>query len=153
MQKKIVGPSFGESANRTGPNEGRGFDPQPRLLHDVGDRTDVVLVGPCRAVGANLHLLSGDLAGQRGHGINRALPRSRQSEGKRVNPQRFHQMKDLNLLGDRRIANRRRLQPVTQSLIVQQHRPRRLQSRRMVLVPVVDEFGGVHGTGFESLIS
>src|ERR1039458_3652212 len=53
-------------------------------------------------------------------------------------------MQDFNFLGNRRIAHRRRLQAVAQTLIIEQHRRGRLQSRRMVLVPVVDEFGGVH---------
>src|SRR5215472_16870137 len=55
-------------------------------------------------------------------------------------------MKDLNLLRNRRIAHRRRLQPVAQALVVEQDRTGRLHSGRVVLVPVVDQVGGVHKT-------
>src|SRR5450631_2528900 len=75
----------------------------------------------------------------------RAGPRSRQSKRQRMDSQRLHQMKDLDLLRDGRIAHRRRLQPIAQGLVVDQHRPWRLQARRVILVPVVDELGSVHG--------
>ena len=95
---------------------------------------------PRRTVGANLHLVRNDLPRQRRHMLDRARSRARQSQIERVDPQRLHQMKNFDFLGDRRIAHRRRLQPIAQALIIQQHRSRGLQSRRMILVPVVDEF-------------
>jgi hypothetical protein len=45
----------------------------------------------------------------------------------------------------KRIANRWRLQTVAEAFIVEQHGPLRLQPGRMLLVPVVDEIGSVHG--------
>ena len=144
LQKKIVGPAFRKPANGTRTDERRGFDAQAGLLHDLGDGTNIVLMRARSAVGANLHLVRHDFPRQRGHVLDRARSRARQPEIERVDPERLHQMKNFNLLGNRGIAHRRRLQPIAQALIVEQNRPRRLQPRRMILVPVVDEFGGVH---------
>jgi hypothetical protein len=93
-----------------------------------------------------------DLAGQGSHVLDRARTGAGQSEIEGVDPQRFHQMKDFDLFGNRRIAHRRRLQSVTQGLIVEQDRPRRLHPWGMVLVPVVDEVGGVHGKQLLAII-
>src|SRR5271166_5190394 len=77
--------------------------------------------------------------------LHSARPSTGQTKIERVDAQRLHQMKNLDFLGNRRIAHRWRLQPIAQTLIIQQHRTCRLQSRRMILVPVVDEIGSVHG--------
>src|SRR4051812_43705667 len=53
-------------------------------------------------------------------------------------------MENFYLFRNGGIAHRRRLQPVSQALIVEQHWTGRLHSRRLVLVPVVNEVGGVH---------
>ena len=153
LQKEVVSPSFRESADRTRSNKGRRLDRQPSLLHDLGDRPDIVLVRTRRTVRLNLHLVRDNFARQRSHGLDRALARSRQAEVERIDPQRFHQMKDFNLFRDRRIAHRRRLQTVAQALVIEQHRPRWLQSRRKILVPVVDEVGGVHQKNAISVLS
>ena len=145
LQKKIVAPAFRKAANGTGADKCSRLDAQAGFLHDLGNGTNIVLMRPRRAVGANLHLVRDDFPRQRRHVLDRARSCTRQSEIKRVDPERLHQMEDLNFLGDRRVAHGRRLQAIAQALIVQQNRPRRLQSRRMILVPVVDEFGGVHG--------
>ena len=145
LQKKVVGPILRKTPNRTGSNKCSGLDRQTRLLHDFGNGTNIVLVGSCRAVGAYLHLLRNDFARQGCHMFHRTRPGTRQSKIKRVDPQRLHQMEDLNFLGNRRIADRWRLQAIAETLIIEQHRPRRLQSRRIILIPVVDEFGSVHG--------
>ena len=145
VQKKIVRPTFGETANGARSDEGCRFDRQTRLLHNLRNRADIVLKSARRTVGTNLHLVRDDLPRQRRHMLHCARSCAGQPQVKRVNPQRLHQMKNFNFLGDRGIAHRRRLQSIAQALIVQQHRPRRLQSRRMNLVPVVDEFGSVHG--------
>jgi hypothetical protein len=97
-----------------------------------------------RAVGANLHLVRDDLSRQRRNMLDRSWPCTGQSEIERVDAQRFHEMKDFNFLGDRWIAHGRRLQSIAKTFIIEQHRPRRLQSWRIILVPVVDEFGSIH---------
>src|ERR1700733_9202069 len=144
LQKKIVAPTFREPPDRTGTDERSGLDAQTRLLHDLRNGTNIVLVRPRRAVGANLHLVRDHLPRQRSHMLHCARPRAWQSQIERVDPQRLHQMKNFNFFGNRRIAHRGRLQPIAEALIIQLNRSRRLQSRRMILVPVVDEFGSVH---------
>ena len=46
--------------------------------------------------------------------LDRARTSSGQSDVEHVDPERFHQVKDFNLLGNSRIADRRRLQTVAQ---------------------------------------
>ena len=86
-----------------------------------------------------------DLARQRGYGVNRARSRAREAKIERVDPERLHQMQDFNFFWNGRISYRRRLQPIAQTLVIDQNRPGRLQSRRVILVPVVNEIGSVHG--------
>ena len=144
LEQEVVGPAFGVAANRAGADEGRGLNVQPGALHDLGDRPDIVLVGAGRAVGANLHFVADDLARQRLAIRDRARPRAGQTQIERVDAQGFHQMQDLNFLRNRGIAHRRRLQPVAQGLVVEQHLPGRPQLGGIHLVPVVDEFGSIH---------
>ena len=145
LEQEVIGPVFGVAADRAGADEGGGLDVQPGALHDLGDRPNVIFVSARRAVGANLHLVADDLAGQRLAVRQRARSRARQAEVERVDAQGFHQMQDLNFFFDRGIAHRRRLQAVAQSLIVEQDAARRPQHGGVYLVPVVDEFGGIHG--------
>ena len=85
-----------------------------------------------------------DFSSERGHGFDCARAGPGQAEVESIDPKRFHQVKDFDLLGDRGIADAGRLQTVAQALVIHQHRTRRLESRRVILVPVVDEVGGVH---------
>src|SRR6185369_3780726 len=55
------------------------------------------------------------------------------------------QMQDLELLLDRRRAHRRRLEPVTQRLVVELDPERRFLPAFAGFVPVVDEIAVVHG--------
>ena len=130
LKQEVVGPAFGVAANRTGANEGRGLNVQPGALHDLGDRPDVILVGAGGAVGANLHLVADDLAGQRLAIRDCARSGAGQSQIERVDAQGFHQMQDLNFLCNRGIAHRRRLQPIAQGLIVEQDLSRRAAAWR-----------------------
>src|SRR5579864_5166859 len=61
LQQKVVGPPFRESSNRARSNKGRSLDWEAGLLHDLGNWANVVLMSPRRAVGANPHLVRGDL--------------------------------------------------------------------------------------------
>src|SRR5436190_19853130 len=53
-------------------------------------------------------------------------------------------MEDFNLLLNRRIADRRRLQAVAQGFVVQQYGADWTEGLRIETVPVVDEFRNVH---------
>jgi hypothetical protein len=54
-------------------------------------------------------------------------------------------MQDLNFLRNRRVAHGGRLQPVAQSLVVEQDAPGRPQLGGIRTVPIVDEFRSIHG--------
>jgi len=85
-----------------------------------------------------------NFASQRRDVLNRARARARKTKIKRVNTERLHQMKNFDLLLDRRIADRRRLQAVAQRFIRQAHRSRQMQQSRVLAVPIVNEFRSVH---------
>ena len=119
LQQKVVRPAFGEAADGAGTDKGCSLDAQAGFLHDLGDRANIIFVGARRAIRLNLHLVRDDLARQRGDGFHGARTCSRQSEVEGVEAQRFHQMKDFNLFCNGRIAHRRRLQTVTQALVVE----------------------------------
>ena len=60
----IDGPVFDEAANRAGAEEGSGFDGDADALGDFDDGADVGFDGACGAVGADLHAIGGDFAGE-----------------------------------------------------------------------------------------
>ena len=144
LKQEVVAPAFGVAANRAGADEGRGLNVQPGALHDLGNRPDVMFMSAGGAVGANFHLVAHDLVGQCLAIRDGARSCARQPHIERVDAQSFHQMQDLNFLGDRRIAHRGRLQSIAQGLIVEQDFSPGPQPGGIHLVPVVDKFGSIH---------
>src|SRR4029077_18482722 len=61
-------PIFDEATNGAGAEEGGGFDGDAYALGDFGDGGDVGFDGASRGVGANLHAIAGDFAGE-GFGV------------------------------------------------------------------------------------
>src|SRR5581483_2895953 len=120
LQQKIFGPSLGVSSNRARTNKRCRLDLQSCPLDDFRDWTNVILVRARRAVRTNLHMASHNLSRQRFYMLNSSRPGARKTEIERVDPQIFHQMKNLDFLFDRRIAHRRRLQPVAQRFVIQE---------------------------------
>ena len=115
----------------------------PGALHDLGDGTNVVLMSAGRAVGLDLHLGAANLAGQRlavGHG---ARASAGQPDVEHVDADGFHQMKDLDLLFDGRIAHRGRLQAVAQRFVIQQDAAGRDHRAGVDRVPVVNQFRNI----------
>src|ERR1700680_204775 len=80
LEQEVVGPSFGETTDGARSNESCGFDAQAGFLDDLGDWPDVIFMGARGTVGANLHLVRDDLAGQRRHRFYCTRPRARQAE-------------------------------------------------------------------------
>src|SRR5579862_8513281 len=139
LQQEVAIPAFRITPDRTRSNERRHFDRQASLLHNLGNRPNVALHRASGAIGRDLHFVRDDLTSQRRHMLDRARPRSRKSEVKRVDTERLHQVKNFNLLFDGRIAHRRRLEPVAQRLIGEAHRSRQTRRLRIGRIPVVDE--------------
>ncbi len=61
----INGPVFDQAADRTGAEKRCGFNGDANPLRNFHDRADVVFMRARRAVGLDLHPVSGDFAGQR----------------------------------------------------------------------------------------
>ncbi len=94
-------------------------------MHNLCDGANVVLVRARGAVGANLHPALNNFAGQRLNVLDRALSGAGKTKIERVDAKRFHQMQDFDFLFNRRIANRGRLQAITQGFVIQLDRARR----------------------------
>ena len=97
-----------------------------------------------RAVCANRQLVLNDLTRERSHVLDRARAGARQPEIGGMNAESFHQVQNFDLVCDRRIAHRGRLQTIAQSLVIQHHAPGGPQGFRMNRIPVVNELRGVH---------
>src|SRR6185312_2501483 len=108
---------------------------------DVGDDRAT------RAGDADLHLAVDDLLAHAEHVFERALARPRQADVGLVDAEVFHQVEDLELVFDRRIANRRVLQTIPQRLVEEGDVLRDEASPPVDLVPVVDEVAGPVGVG------
>jgi len=101
-------------------------------------------LGAGGAVAFDLQVSPGDLPRQRLYVRHRARARARQSQVEGIDAQGLHQVENLDLLFDGRIADGRRLQAVAQGFVVEQDRSARRQLRRRYLVPVVDQVRTVH---------
>ncbi len=143
--QEVVGPVFGVAADGAGADEGRHLDGNAGGLHDLGDRTNVVLMRAGCAVGLDLQLGAADLARQRLAMRLRARARAGQADVEHVDADGFHQVKDLDLLLDGRIADRRRLQPVAQRFVIQQDAPSRDHRLGVDCVPVVNQLRNIRG--------
>jgi hypothetical protein len=63
---------------------------------------------------------------------------ARQSDVRRVDAQRFHQVEQFDLLFDRRLGDGGRLQPIAQRFIVDADVPLRRFQRRFNRIPIVN---------------
>jgi hypothetical protein len=91
-------------------------------------------------VRANRHLLFDDLA-RESFDARRVCPaRARQPDIRRVDLEVVHQVQEFQLSLDGRLADGRRLQPITQGLIIKTDAPTGRGIRRLNLVPIVDQF-------------
>ena len=143
-EQKIAVPALGVAPNGAGSQERGDLNRKPRLLHDLGDGTNVVFDRARGAISRDLHLVRYDFARQRGDVFYRARARSRQAEVERVDAERLHQVQDFDFLFDRWIAHGWRLQTVAQGFVGQAHRSRRMQGLRVKSVPIVDQFRSIH---------
>ena len=92
----------------------------PDLLRDLGDRLDVGDDRAGRAVRLDPHP-AGDLARQPLDVADHVRTRAGEADVRRVDAELLHEMEDLELLVDRRRRYRRRLQPVAERLVVEEH--------------------------------
>src|SRR5579864_5898679 len=144
LKQEVFGPTFGVAANGTRPNERGGIDFQARAMRNLGNRANVVFVRACGAVRMNFHPVVGDLSRQCFYMFNRARSGAGEAQIERINSQRLHQMENPNLFLTRGVADRRRLQPVAQSFVVQLDWSGGHKTQRQCRVPVVDEFERIH---------
>src|SRR6185295_16532551 len=108
-------------------------------------RGDVLLERARRAVGLDPELVVGDLLRQPRDVAYHVRPGAREPDVGSVDPELVHQVEDGELVLDRRTANRRRLEPVAQRLVVELDPERRLLPALAGVVPVVDEVAFFHG--------
>src|SRR3954470_521101 len=80
LQEEVVGPAFGVAANWTGAQERCRFDIEAGSLHDLRDRTNIVLMSAGGAIRADFHLVIYDLSRQSLDVLDSARPGPGQSE-------------------------------------------------------------------------
>src|SRR5271157_135554 len=96
-------------------------------------------MGAGGAIGLDLHVRPANLARQ-GFAMRQGTRTgSGQPKVEHVDTKALHQMEDLDLLLNGRIADRRRLQPVAQRFVIQQDLARRYHRAGVDGVPVVNE--------------
>src|SRR5690606_33221705 len=144
-QHAVQRPVLRVLADRRRANERARLDRDARLLRDARDRLHVRDHRAGRAVRPDRQLLARDLERQRTHVRDRARTRARQPDVRRVDAQRGHDVQQLDLLLDRRVLDRGRLQAVPQRLVVQLHQmPRGGNGCTIHPVPVVDQVLFLH---------
>ena len=137
--EEVERPPFGVLADRTRSDERAALDRDAGPLLDLRDRPDVGHHRARGAIGADPQPSVRDRARQPLDVLRDLGAGARQADVGRVDPQPVHVVQDVDLLLDRRRANRGRLQPVAQRLVVE-HRDRLVGAlRRRVVVPVVDQ--------------
>src|SRR5207248_1985716 len=117
FEELVERPVFRIEAHGRRADEGTGFDWDSDALRDLGYRLNVVAVRARGAVWTNTQFLVGDLARETFDARRVRAACARQTNVRRVNAERVHQVQEFDLLLDRRLADRRRLQPVTQGLV------------------------------------
>src|SRR6267378_1618258 len=119
--KVVDGPVFDQAADRAGAEEGGGFDGDSHALRNFSDGPNVGFDGASGGVGANLHAIGGDFAGE-GFGVfYGAGAGAGETDVERVDAERFHQVEDFDFFFDAGIVDGGILQAVAQSFVVQQH--------------------------------
>ena len=144
-QQEVVSPILRIAPDGAGADKRRRLDGNASALHDLGDGPNVILMGAGGAVGLDLHLGPANLARQ-GFAVRQGAGTGpRQADIERIDAKPLHQMEDLDLLFDGRIADRGRLQAVTQRFVIQQDLAGRYHRAGIDRVPVVNQisnFGG-----------
>ena len=115
-------PILGVLANRARANEGAAFDGNPDLLADLGDRTNIVLMGAGGAIGRNGEILIDDQLAQSGDILDCPRASSGESDIGGVNAQLVHQSEDLKFFLDGRVDDGGRLKSISESLVIEFHR-------------------------------
>src|SRR5260370_5529836 len=116
----IDGPVFHEASNGAGAEKGGGFDGDSDSLRNFGDRANVGFDGAGRGVGANLHAIGGDLAGESFGVLDGAGASAGKANVQRIDAERFHQMQDFDFFFDAGIVDRGILQAVAEGFVVEQ---------------------------------
>jgi hypothetical protein len=96
------------------------------------------------AVRADRQLGVADLLGEPGDVGDDVRSRAGQTDVGGVDAEPVHQVEDADLVRDRRAPDRRRLESVTEGLVVEADPERRLLPALAGLVPIVDEIAFVH---------
>ncbi len=136
----IDGPVFHEASNGAGAEEGGGFDGDSHSLRNFGDRANVGFDGAGGGVGANLHAIGGDLAGESFGVLDGARAGAGKADVQRIDAERFHQMQDFDFFFDAGIVDRGILQAVAEGFVVEQDAGAWWDKRGGSLVPIVDPF-------------
>ena len=138
LEQEVIAPILRITANRAGANKGCRLDGESGFLRNFRDGTNVVLVRARCAVWANFEFLVRDFAGHHLNTRGVCATRAGQTDVRRVDAKRIHQMQQLDLLLDRRLTYGRRLQAVTQRLVVKPDVAIRVLQHRIDFVPIVN---------------
>ncbi len=138
LQHAVERPVLGVLADVAAADERADLDRHAGLLRHLDDRFDVGHDGAAGDVGADPQLLGDDVPGHAQDVLARPAAGTRQTEVGGVDAEFVHQLEQLELLLDGRVADRRGLQTVAERLVVE------LQGaggpERASLVPVVNQF-------------
>jgi hypothetical protein len=122
LLQELDRPALGVLADRAGADEGTALDRDAGPLNSLGNRPDIRDHRARRAVRGDLQPPIGDRAGQALDVGGHMRARAGKTDVRRVDPEDVHPLEQIELLLDRRGAHRRRLQPITQRLVVEHHR-------------------------------
>ncbi len=133
-------PLLGELADGRGADEEVGLDGDANSLGDIDDRADVVLMCTAGSARVDGELVVDDLTGQPLHGSDHVRAGAGKADVGVIDARGMHEMKNADLLVDRRIGDGRRLQAIAQRLVIEFDLARR-RSRRPLAgqVPVVNQ--------------
>jgi hypothetical protein len=144
-QQMVERPVLDELADRRRADERASLDGAADTLADAQQGFDVRDDGAHGAVGPDAHAVADDLAHDGfdvGHGVD---PGARQADVASVDAELFHEMDEAQLLLERRILDRRALQPVAQRLVVELELGLVPESEALEAIPIEDELRIVRG--------
>src|ERR1051325_8518911 len=138
-------PVLGVLPDRRAADEAEHLELDADLLRDVDEGVDVVLGGARRAAGLEREPVLLDVRGDRGDVVDRALAGTGQADVDMIDAELAGELDQPDLVLDRRIDHRGRLDAVAQGLVEELHAaPRRQRGDLLDRVPVVDQLMVCH---------
>src|SRR5271157_1981324 len=137
-------PVLHQSPYRARPQKRRRLNRNPHLLRNLHNRPYIRFHRARRAIRPDAHVIRDNLPRQPLHRLRHARSRTRQTKVHRINVQRFHEMQYFDFFFNGRIGHRRRLQPISQRLVVHHHPRTRRYRHRPAAIPIVNPFAPRH---------